>query len=58
MKDDVTKARDKFMEDVQELGFPVNIQGGEALRQRQQDEAGWPAKQKEQDAPMKEDETE
>jgi hypothetical protein len=28
MKDEVTKARDKFMVDVQKLGFPVNIRGG------------------------------
>ena len=33
MKNNETEARDKFIEDVQELGFPVNIQGGKALRQ-------------------------
>ena len=37
MKDDETKARDKFMEDVQELGFPVKIQGGKALQHRNQE---------------------
>ena len=56
MKDEVTKAREKFLQDVQKLGFSVNIQEAKALEQRQQDDAGWPSKQKELDASEKEKE--
>jgi hypothetical protein len=34
MKEEVTLAREIFLEDVQKLGFPVNIQGWKALEQR------------------------
>ena len=58
MKDEVTKAREKFLQDVQKLGFSINIQGAKALGQRQQDDAGWPSAQKEPDAPTNENEAE
>lgn len=58
MKDEVTKARDKFLQDVKKLGFFVNIQGTKALEQRQQDDAGWLSAQKEPDAPTNENEAE
>ena len=58
MKDEVTKAREKFIEDMQKMGFPVKIQGGKALIQRQQDEGGWPSKQKDRDTSSMDDEAE
>ena len=56
VKDEVTQAREKFLEDMQKLGFPVNIQGKRALEQRRQNEGSWASKPKEQDKPMKADE--
>ena len=58
MKNNVAKAREKFLQDVQKLGFYINTQGSKALEQRQQDEAAWPSKQKEPDASEKEKEAE
>ena len=58
MKDEATQAREKFLEDVQKLGFPVNIQGREALEQRQQNDGGWAPTKKGQDNPIKADESE
>jgi hypothetical protein len=46
MVDESTQAREKFLEEVQKLGFPVNIQGRKALEQRQQDEGAWESKPK------------
>ena len=57
MKDEVTQAREKFLEDMQKLGFPINIQGRKALEQRRQNESSWPSKLTEQDKPMKADKT-
>ena len=57
MKDEVTHAREKFLEDMQKLGFPVNIQGRKALEQRRRNEGGWPSGSEEQDKPMKTDKT-
>lgn len=58
MKDEATQAREKFLEDVQKLGFPVNIQGKKELEQRQQNEDGWATKTKKQNKPMKVDDAE
>jgi len=46
MMDEVTQAREKFLEDVQKLGFPVCIQGRKALEQRQQDDGNWTSRLK------------
>ena len=58
VKDEVTKAREKFLEEMQKLGFPVNIQGRKALEQRRRNEWGWPSGSEEQDKPMKAEEAE
>lgn len=36
-EDEAANARGKFLEDVQKLGFPVNIQGPQALAMRRQE---------------------
>ena len=53
VKDEVTQAREKFLDDMQKPGFPINIQGRKALEQRRQNEGSWASKPKEQDKPMK-----
>ena len=58
MKDEATQAREKFLENIQNLGFPVNIQGNKALEQRQQNEDGWAPITKEQDKPINAEEAE
>ena len=55
VKDEVMQAREKFLEDIQKLGFPVNIQGKKALEQRRHNEGSWASKPKEQNKSIKTD---
>ena len=57
VKDEVKQAREKFLEEMQKLGFPVNIQGRKALEQRRRNEGGWSSGSEEQDKPIKADKT-
>lgn len=47
IKAEAKHAREKFLEDVQTLGFPVCIQGRKALEQRCQHMDSWPSRSKE-----------
>ena len=46
MKDEASQAREKFLEEVQKLGFPVCIQGRKALELRCQHMDSWPSRSK------------